>query len=152
MARVAVASQALQIAQPLAVLLWPWRRPHWTAAQFQAVHWMLRRERDAGPRPHPTVRDLTAAAAAPLFVCTATGAATVTAPPNTAHCRGGFFCDEPVRFMGQQPDEDANGPELLIGMLRDVFCDYRLEPTYHKPHQNMMLSNAVPWRSRSAGS
>jgi len=24
--------------------------------QFQAVHWMLRRERDLGPRLHPTVR------------------------------------------------------------------------------------------------
>ena len=68
-----------------------------SGVQFQAVHWMLRRERDLGPRPHPTVRDLTAAAGAPLFVCTATGTAEVTAPPDTAHCRGGFFCDEPVR-------------------------------------------------------
>ena len=67
------------------------------AAQFQGVQWMLRRERDLGPRRHPTVRDLTAAVGAPLFVCAATGAAEVTAPPDIPHCRGGFFCDEPVR-------------------------------------------------------
>ena len=71
------------------------------AVQFQAVHWMLRRERDLGVQPHPAVRDLTAAVGAPLFLCTATGAAEVTAPADTAHCRGGFFCDEPVRLCGQ---------------------------------------------------
>ena len=67
------------------------------SAQFQAVHWMLGREREVGPQTHPTVLDLTDVAGAPLFVCTATGAADVTAPPAVAHCRGGFFCDEPVR-------------------------------------------------------
>jgi len=51
--------------------------------------------------PVEQVRDLTAAVGAPLFVCTATGAAEVTAPADTAHCRGGFFCDEPVRLPGQ---------------------------------------------------
>ena len=57
---------------------------------------MLSRERDLPTPPHPTVRDLTAAVGAPLFVCAATGSADITAPAETAHCRGGFFCDEPV--------------------------------------------------------
>ena len=103
---------------------------------------MLRRERDLCPRPHPTVRDLTAAVGAPLYVCTATGAAEVTAPADTAHCRGGFFCDEPVRRRSQLRLE--NSRSTASAQLLWVFGSWHDPTTPPHPCQRKLWGERFP--------
>ena len=60
---------------------------------------MLERE-DATqePLPSPVFRDLSAWVGRPLVVSTSSGAVSLEPLVPLAHCQGGFFCDEPVRF------------------------------------------------------
>ena len=58
---------------------------------------MLERERVLGQVGDPCWKGLVSSGGLPCWVCTATGQFAVEPPPPLQDCRGGLFCDEPVR-------------------------------------------------------
>ena len=60
---------------------------------------MLKREQACGQIEDPCWRGLVSLGGLPFWVNTATGQFAADAPAHLYDCKGGLFCDEPVRAL-----------------------------------------------------
>lgn len=60
---------------------------------------MLQREKACQKIEDPCWRGMLSSGGLPFYVCTATGQFAVDPPPDLHDCKGGLFCDEPVRSV-----------------------------------------------------
>ena len=65
--------------------------------QSRALQWMLAREQEIKEVENPCWRGLVSSGGLPCWVCIATGSFALDPPAPLQDCRGGLFCDEPVR-------------------------------------------------------
>lgn len=131
---------------PMLIFFDATQNPKGIVVQSRALQWMLDREAVVADLDDPCWKGLVSSGGLPCWVCTATGGFALDPPARLQDCRGGLFCDEPVRT----PPPAINGTYNNLSSVHDshdctfTFTDVPAEARYlYKVCPNLALSASM---------